>query len=89
MLDDFYDTFQIIKICFSIFIRNMFWGVGAVFKEIRAWFRKKFSGSLLISSILQQYLLYVSTLPPPPFKVIAFQYFSLDAPSKGSAVSAF
>ena len=34
--------FQMIKICFSIIIRNIFWGVGAVFKNIRSLFRKKF-----------------------------------------------
>ena len=27
MLDDFYDKFYIIKICFSIIIRNIFWAV--------------------------------------------------------------
>ena len=29
---DFSDTIQIIKICFSIILRNIFWGLGAVFK---------------------------------------------------------
>ena len=37
MLDDFYDKFYIIKICFSIIIRNIFWAVEAVFEEIRAF----------------------------------------------------
>ena len=32
----FYNTFQIIKICKFIIIRNIFWGFGAVFKKIRA-----------------------------------------------------
>ena len=41
MLDDSYDTFQIMKICFSIITRNIFWDVGDVFKKIRARFRKK------------------------------------------------
>ena len=50
---------------------NIFWGIGAVFKNIRALFRKNFISLLIISSILQQYLLYVSTLPPVPFKVSA------------------
>ena len=34
-LDDFYDMFQITKICFSIYIRNILGGTGAVFKEIK------------------------------------------------------
>ena len=68
LLDDLYDKFQIIKIYFSIFIRNIFWGIGAVFKNIRALFRKKFISLLIISSILYQYLLYVSTFRPLPFK---------------------
>ena len=70
LLDDFYDMFQIIKICFSIIIRNVFWGVGAVFKEFKAWLRKKFISLLISSSIVRQYLLYVSfsiyLRPPPP-----------------------
>ena len=33
---DHHDTIQIIKICFSIIIRNIFWGVVAVFKDIKA-----------------------------------------------------
>ena len=33
---------------------------------------------LIVSSILQQYLLYVSTLLPLPFKVSACQPFGLD-----------
>ena len=37
LLDDLFDKFQIIKRCFSIIIRNVFWGIGAVFKKIRAW----------------------------------------------------
>ena len=37
MLDDFYDKFCIIKICFSIIIRNIFWAVEAAFEEIRAF----------------------------------------------------
>ena len=57
MLDDLYDAFQIIKLCFSIIIRNVFWGVGAVFKVIN-WER---TSLLISSSILQQYLLYAST----------------------------
>ena len=36
LLDDFYDKFEIIKICFSIMIRNIFWAIEAVFKDIRA-----------------------------------------------------
>ena len=73
LLDDFHDMFQIIKIYFSIIVRNIFWGV---FKEIRAWFRKKFISLLITSSILQQYLLYVTTLIPIPFKVSAcFPWF--------------
>ena len=78
LVDDFYDTFQIIKICFSINIMNIFWDVGAVFKKIRAWLRKNFISLLTISSILQQYLLYVSTISPLPFKVSACQHFGLD-----------
>ena len=35
LLDDFYDMFQITKICFSIYIRNILGGTGAVFKEIK------------------------------------------------------
>ena len=80
LVDDFYDTFQIIKICFSINIMNIFWDVGAVFKKIRAWLRKNFISLLTISSILQQYLLYVSTISPLPFKVSACQHFGLDPP---------
>ena len=80
LVDDFYDTFQIIKICFSIIIMNIFWDVGAVFKKIRAWLRKNFISLLTISSILQQYLLYVSTISPLPFKVSACQHFGLDPP---------
>ena len=53
LLDDFYDMFQIIKICFSIMVRNIFWGV---FKEIRARFRKKFISLLITSSIWPQIL---------------------------------
>ena len=87
LLEDLYDMFQIITICFSFMIRNIFWGVGAAFKEIMAWFRKKFIGLLLISSILQQYLLYVSTLPPPPFKVSACQHFGFDPPPPLQSVS--
>ena len=60
MLDDLYDMSQIIKIYFSILIRNIFWGIGAVLKNIRALFRKKFINLLIISSILHQYLLNVS-----------------------------
>ena len=41
MLDDLYAMSQIFKICFSFIIRNIFWGVGALFKEIRELFRKK------------------------------------------------
>ena len=52
LLADFYDMFQIIKLCFSIIIRNIFWGVGTVFKYIRPWFFKKFISLLIISSIL-------------------------------------
>ena len=63
-------------------IRNIFLAIEAVFKEIRAWFRKKFISLLIISSILQQYLLYVSTLPTLPFKVSACQHFCLDPPPK-------
>ena len=37
MLDEFYDKFYIINICFSIIIRNIFWAVEAVFEEIRAF----------------------------------------------------
>ena len=36
---------------------------------------------LIISSILQQYLLYVSTLPPLPFKVSACHNFGLYPPT--------
>ena len=78
LVDDFYDTLQIIKICFSIIIMNILWDVGAVFKKIRAWLRKNFISLLTISSILQQYLLYVSTISPLPFKVSACQHFGLD-----------
>ena len=80
-----------IKICFSIILRNIFWGVGAVLKNIRPLFRKKFMSLLIISSILQQSLLYVSTLPPLPFKASTSQHFSLDPPppSTASAESAF
>ena len=42
----------------SIIVRNTFWGIGAVFKEIGAWFWKNIINLLIISSILQQYLLY-------------------------------
>ena len=38
--------------------------------------------SLIISSILRQYLLYVSTLPPLPFKVSAVSAFWLSPPPK-------
>ena len=55
--------------------RNIFWGVGAVFKDIKPWFMKKFISLLIISSILQQYLLSVSTLPPLTFKVSAHHHF--------------
>ena len=60
LLDDLYDAFQIIQICFSIIIRNRFLGVGAVFKDIRAWLweffrahfkkteRKKFQGKWIL-----------------------------------------
>ena len=72
LLDDLYKTFQIIKIYFSITIRNLFWGVGAVFKDIKPLFMKKFI-SLLI--ILQQYLLNVSTLPSLTCKVPAHHHF--------------
>ena len=34
LLDDCYNTFQIIKICFSIIMRIISCDVGAVFKEI-------------------------------------------------------
>ena len=73
LLDDLYDAFQIIQICFSIIIRNRFFGVGVVFKDIRAWFRNKFISLLIISSILQQYFCYVSTLSLLPFKVSALK----------------
>ena len=81
LLDDFFHMFQIIKIYFSIFTRNIFCGIAAVFKEIRAWFRKKFISLLIISSILQQTLLYVSTLPPLSFKVPSCQHFCSDPPT--------
>ena len=70
---------------------NIFWVVGAVFKEIMACSRKRFISFLIRSSILQQYLLYVSTLTPFPFKVSACQHFGLEpcTPSKVSAVSIF
>ena len=85
LLDDFSDRFQIIKIWFNISKRNIFWGVGAVFKDIKPWFMKKFISLLIISSILQQYLLSVSTLPPLTFKVSAHHhhqchYLCLDPP---------
>ena len=60
MLDDLYDMSQIIKIYSSILIRNIFSGVGAVLKNIRALSRKKFINLLIISKILHQYLLNVS-----------------------------
>ena len=60
MLDDFGDTFQLIKICFSITIRNIFWFVGAEFKDIWAWFRKIFISLLIISSILERSMLQIS-----------------------------
>ena len=40
LLDDLYNTFQFTKICFSIIMRNIFWGVGVVFQDILAWFRR-------------------------------------------------
>ena len=36
---------------------------------------------LMILSILQQYLLYISTLPHLPFKVSTCHHFGLDPPS--------
>ena len=76
LIDDLYNMFLIIKICFSIIIRNIFWVVEAVFKDIRAWFRKKFISLLIISSILHQYLLHVSTLSRLPFKGSAVSVLS-------------
>ena len=55
-------------------------GVGTVFKDISPRYLKTIISLLLISSILQQYLLYVSTLPPP---------FLQSVTSKASAVPAF
>ena len=52
LLDDFSNMLQIIKICFSNIIRTIFWGVGAVFKNIKPWFMKKFISLLKISNIL-------------------------------------
>ena len=60
LLDDLYNVFQIIQICFSIIIGNRFLGVWAVFKDIRAWLweffrahfkkteRKKFQGKWIL-----------------------------------------
>ena len=72
LLDDLYDTFQIVKIFFSIIIMN----ISRAFKEESAWF----ISLMIILRISQQYLLYVLTLPPFPFKVSACQHFSLDPP---------
>ena len=80
LLDDFSDTFQIIKICFSTIIRTIFWGVGAVFKNIKPWFMKKFISLFMISSILQQYLLNVSSLPPLNLQSVSTSSFCLRPP---------
>ena len=40
------------------------------FKDIRAWFRKRFISLLIVSRILWQYWLYVSTLPPLHFIIL-------------------
>ena len=69
LLHNFYDMFQIIKIFFSFIIRNIFWRVGAVFKYINPCFMKKFISLLIISSILQQYLHYISNLWPLIFNL--------------------
>ena len=77
LLDDFYYTFKIIKICFSINIRNIF--LGALELHSRQLGHDSGIISLLmISSILQQYLLYVLTFPPLPFNVSAYQHSGLD-----------
>ena len=51
LLDDLYDEFQIIQICFSIIIRNRFLGVGAVFKDCQPeddrWVKKKMANQTL------------------------------------------
>ena len=83
------DTIQIIKICFSIIIRNIFLGVVAIFKEIKSLFMNKFISLLIISSILQLYLLNVSSLPPFTFKVSAHHHFGLDPPLRASSMSSF
>ena len=57
--EDLKNMFQMIKICFSIIIRNIYWGLGAVFSKISTWFRKKLIILLIISRISKQ---YVSTL---------------------------
>ena len=51
MLDDSYNMSQIIEKGFSIIIRNIFLGVGTVFKEIRAYFRKKLIRLLIIATL--------------------------------------
>ena len=66
--------------CFSTIIRTIFWGVGAVFKNIKPWFMKKFISLFMISSILQQYLLNVSSLPPLNLQSVSTSSFCLRPP---------
>ena len=61
-------------------IRNIFWGVGAIFKNIKPWFMKKFISLLIVSSILQQYLLNVSSLPPLNLQSVSTSSFCLRPP---------
>ena len=53
MLDDFIRHFSRIKICFFGIVSKIFMKIEAVFEEVRAWIRKKFNSSMLLSNILQ------------------------------------
>ena len=77
LLDDFHDMFQIIKIYFSIIVRNIFWGV---FKEIRAWFRKKFISLLITSSIWPQILALCFNSPTLSLPSVSMSAFWLRPP---------
>ena len=66
--------FKLSNILFCIFIRKIFWGIGAVFKNLKALFRKKLINLLIISCILLLALCFNS--PTSCIQIVsAFQHF--------------
>ena len=87
MLDDYIRHVSRIEICFFSIVIKIFWEIEAVFGGVRACIRKIFNSLMLISNILQQYLIYFLTLPHLPFIVSSCQHFESDPPIPLQSVS--